>query len=316
MKENWGNRREIATAGGGNFTGLDFGDREVKFFKLKEGMNRIEIIPYTITTNMHPLVVQGRYQKGNSDYNLVLYVHRNIGPGKRSIICPSQYGKPCPICEAAKAAKDAGDKATNEALYARRRVFYNVVDNADRSAGVQIFETNIKYFQKPLETADKYCATDFPGKFFPSLKDGLTVSVLGAKDNFNGNEFIQPSSITFVNRAEPVTQFAKDAIPLDQCIKLKSYEEIENIMMGIGGDDEEDDDSPKIERPTDIPDTEPEDNPVDEEPTEEPVEEATSSDTDCPHGFPFGDAVHGDHKECDDCPERLYMACVKAARKR
>ena len=85
--------------------------------------------------------------------------------------------------------------------------------------------------------------------------------------------------------------------------------------MGIGGgNDEEDDDSPKIERPTDVHNTE--DSSVDEEPTEEPVEEVTTSDTDCPHGFPFGDAVHGDHKECDDCPERMYMSCVKAARKR
>lgn len=313
MGENWGNRREIPTGGGGgNFTGLDFGDREVKFFKLKEGMNRIEILPYTITTNMHPLVVQGRYQKGNSDYNIVLYVHRSIGPGKRSIICPSQYGKPCPICEAAKAAKDEGDKATNDALYARRRVFYNVVDNADRDAGVQLFETNIKYFQKPLETADKYCATDFPGKFFPSIKDGLTISVLGAKDSFNGNEFIQASSITFVNRTLPVAQFEKDVIPLDQCIKLKSYEEIENIMMGVDtGDDEEE--APQVERPA-VEETKTEEAPSVEETKEDAP--PTESDTDCPHGFPFGDAVHADHKECDDCPERMYMACVKAARKR
>ena len=114
MTENWGNRREIATAGGGNFTGLDFGDREVKFFKLKEGMNRIEIIPYTITTNMHPLVVQGRYQKG-----IVITILYCIFTGtllrKRSIICSLSMANPVLFVKQ-QSGKRRRDKATNDAL--------------------------------------------------------------------------------------------------------------------------------------------------------------------------------------------------------
>ena len=56
--------------------------------------------------------------------------------------------KACPICEAAEAAKKEGDEKTNEALYAKKKVYYNVIDNSERDKGVKIFESNIKYFQK------------------------------------------------------------------------------------------------------------------------------------------------------------------------
>lgn len=314
MAENWGKRREIKSAGSGGakFMALDFSAYDVEQFKLKLGNNRIEILPFTVTSKMHPLVAEGKLAKGDLDYNVIVKTHNNIGPSKKSVVCPSMYGKACPICEAAEAAKKAGDEKTNEALYAKKKVYYNVIDNSERDKGVKIFESNIKYFQKPLEVADANCEEDFPGKFFADINKGLTVKILGGEETFNNNKFIQASSITFVERKEGVKEFADKVIPLDQCIKLLSYEELENLMMGVGvAEDEEEDgvDTPpakKVSKPSAE---------EDDTPTPKKVTAEATPDTECPNGFPWGDAVNGDHGECDECPGKLYARCAKSAKK-
>jgi hypothetical protein len=325
----WGNRREIKTASGSGskFMALDLSDYEVEQFKIKVGNNRIEILPYKISSNLHPLVVAGKRKKGELDYNVAVKVHTNVGPGKKTVVCPYPYGKPCPICEAAIAAKNAGDKKTNEALYAKQKIYYNIVDNAEREKGVQILEANAKYFQKPLETVDLNSEEDFPGRFFADIDTGLTVKILGAKEEFTGNdgkkgEFTQYSSISFVERKESVEEFADKVIPLDTCIKLKTYEELEALMMGAGGDDEpEEDEAPakKVAKPKVEEDEEEEEAPkpkakkppVDKD--DEPAPKPKAVD-ECPEGHEFGDAFNADHAECNDCNPKLYAKCAKYGR--
>lgn len=278
----WGDRREIksGSTGGSKFMALDLSEYEVEQFKLKQGNNRIEILPYEISTNMHPLVVAGKMKKGQLDYNVVLKVHTNVGPGKKTVVCPYPYGKPCPICEAAIAAKNAGDTKTNEALYAKTKVYYNIVDNSERDKGIKIFETSIKGFQKPLEVVDLNSEEDFPGKFFADIDNGLTVKVLGGEAEFGGHKYIEASSISFVERKEGVKQFVKDVIPLDKCIKLLSYDELEVLMMGAGGDEDEVPPKPK-------------------------------ADGECPEGLEWGFVYAGDSPKCEDCDSKLYSKCMK-----
>ena len=313
----WGNRREIksGSTGGSKFMALDLSEYEVEQFKLKQGNNRIEILPYEISTNMHPLVVAGKMKKGQLDYNVVLKVHTNVGPGKKTVVCPYPYGKPCPICEAAIAAKNAGDTKTNEALYAKTKVYYNVVDNSERDKGIKIFETSIKGFQKPLEVVDLNSEEDFPGKFFADIDNGLTVKVLGGEAEFGGHKYIEASSISFVERKEGVKQFVKDVIPLDKCIKLLSYDELEELMMGAGGDEEDEDETPtkKVSKP-------PVEDDEDDEPpakVKKPVEDEDEvppkpkADGECPEGLEWGFVYAGDSPKCEDCDSKLYSKCMK-----
>jgi len=296
----WGNRREIksGSTGGSKFMALDLSEYEVEQFKLKQGNNRIEILPYEISTNMHPLVVAGKLKKGQLDYNVVLKVHTNVGPSKKTVVCPYPYGKPCPICEAAIAAKNAGDTKTNEALYAKTKVYYNIVDNSERDKGIKIFETSIKGFQKPLEVVDLNSEEDFPGKFFADIDNGLTVKVLGGEAEFGGHKYIEASSISFVERKEGVKQFVKDVIPLDKCIKLLSYDELEALMMGAGGDEEDEDEThtKKVSKP-----------PVEDE--DKPPK--SKADGECPEGLEWGFVYAGDSPKCEDCDPKLYSKCMK-----
>ena len=310
----WGNRREIKTqSGGSKFIALDLSNYKAELFKIKEGANRIEILPYEISSNMHPLVHAGKMKKGQLDYNVAIKVHTNIGPNKKTVVCPYQYGKACPICEAAIAAKKAGDTKTNEALYAKTKIYYNVVDNAEREKGVQILEANAKYFQKPLETVDINSEEDFPNRFFADVDTGMTVKILGAKEEFTGADgkkgtFIQYSSISFVERKEGVNEFIKDVVPLDQCIKLLSYDELEAVMMGadIDDDDEEEASTKKVAKVT-----------IEEEDGTPPAnkeEPPAKSGEECPDGHEWGDAVMQDYASCDKCDPKLYAKCVKHGR--
>lgn len=314
----WGNRKKVVSGGGGNFSVLDLKRVEGthEFFKLVEGANRIEILPYVAESKDHPLIAKGALEKGDLDYNLAVYVHKNIGAAGGSYVCPQfTYKKPCPICEAMEAYRKAGKEDESKALFPAQRLFYNVLDNMDRDKGVQIFETNAKYFQKPLEAADKDSQTDediqekCPDAYFADVKNGLTVKVVGSKEKFNGKEFIQASSITLLPRKESVKEFAKDVVPFDQCLKLHTYDELEAIFTGADVDEpEEEDEAPppaKAKKP-----------PVDDddEPPAKSAKKAVVEDDEptCPVNPKWWGVGNDTHPECSKCDNKTFKACMKA----
>ena len=309
MAYDFSNRREIKSSSGGFTNALDLSGlaKKPEFFKLKAGPNKFDILPYEISSNFHPLVASKALSKGDPDYNLTLWVHTDVGPSKAKYVCPNKnYGKPCPICEAQQKAKENGDKDTADALFPKRRVYYNIVDAMDREKGVQLFETNVKYFQKPLEVADEDARKDPDQEgytFFADPKEGgRSIKVSGSAEKFAGHDFVQATNISFAKRRDGIEELLDEVIPLDKCIKLLSYEELESAFMG--GIDE------------DIEDEKPEDKPVKKAPPveeeEAPPKKEVKADG-CPNGHKFG-KDWGECKECDDCSTDIYKACRKASR--
>ena len=106
---------------------FDFGGKEVKFYKpsfdkeAKSNINRIDIVPYEITSSKHPLVANGSWKKGQKDYMLEVYVHKSVGPDFATVICPREtYGHKCPICDKMfEAIRRGGDKKAGNTLRAK-----------------------------------------------------------------------------------------------------------------------------------------------------------------------------------------------------
>ena len=99
---------------------------DVAWFKPTKGTNRIDIIPYTVSSDNHP---QG-IKQGFEDYVLDLWVHRRIGPTEDSFVCLKRtYGKPCPICEemAILMQEDKPNKKMIQSLKPSRRDRKSVV---------------------------------------------------------------------------------------------------------------------------------------------------------------------------------------------
>jgi len=315
MAYDFSGRREIKSSSGGFTNALDLSGlaKKPEFFKLKAGPNKFDILPYEISSNYHPLVASKALSKGDPDYNLTLWVHTDVGPNKAKYVCPNKnYGKPCPICEAQQKAKDNNDKTTADALFPKRRVYYNIVDAMDRDKGVQLFETNVKYFQKPLEVADEDARKDPDQEGYTFFADpgegGRCIKVSGSAEKFAGHDFVQATNISFAKRRDDIDDLLGDVIPLDKCIKLLSYEELESAFMGGIDEDIEDDKEESVEKPAK------KSAPVEED--EAPSAKKEEKADGCPNGHKFG-KDWGECKECDACFDNnpaVYKACRKASR--
>ena len=84
-------------------------------FRPRPGDNAIRYLPPTWDDSDH--------------YGYTAFVHNNVGPDNSTYLCPRKMlGKPCPICEAAKEAKDAGEADEAKALGTSERVVSYVLD--------------------------------------------------------------------------------------------------------------------------------------------------------------------------------------------
>ena len=84
-------------------------------YRPKQGDNLFRYLPPTWDDSDH--------------YGYTAFVHRNIGPDNATYLCPRKMlNKPCPICEAQKEAKDAGESEEATALTVGERVISWVID--------------------------------------------------------------------------------------------------------------------------------------------------------------------------------------------
>jgi hypothetical protein len=294
---------------------FDFKGKKVNFYKLKVGTNKFNIIPFNASAN-NPLVKSGVMKKGNPDYGLILSVHKYIGVNKDTFVCPTTYGKACPICEAAKQAYDSGDAVTGKALKAKQMVYYNIVNPLEDDKGVQLFEFNSWEFERIIKAVDNSTRVDPDEVGYTHFADttvegGRYVKIEATSDPTpNGKERAKPSSISLTRRREPTDEYLSQIVQLDDLVKVLSYEELENVLTGVGNE------APEEE----VPEEEVEEKPAPKAkaPAEEdePVVKKEEAGGKCPSGHKYG-KDWGECKECDSCFEdspTIYKACRKASR--
>lgn len=302
-------------------------DREVKYFKPKEGKNRINIIPYVIKSKNHPLVKTGDAKVGELDYLYDTYLHQRIGPSQTDIIClKKNFGKPCPICEQAEEYKQKGKEKEYMALRPKRMVLYNVQDVKNPEKGLQVFQ--ISHFLFEHELIDEARNSSDNGEIidFPDIEEGKVVSFRASTASFGGHEYFEYKSFSFLDREDPLEEdLIEEAISFDEIAKILSYEEIEKILYGEDSEPEEEEEeeeeeeaikkSSKKPKKTEIEEEEEEpvkkkSNKVKEEDEEEPVKKIKKNEKEkCPFGHAFGEDVD-QTEDCEDCEE--WGKCLKA----
>lgn len=207
--------------------------KPVTYFSAKEGKNSITILPYTIKTANHPLVVSGSANVGDSDYVLNLYVHKYIGPTQANCVCLKQFGKPCPICEQMELLKKQGKEDDAKQLRASKRVFYNIED-ANDVGKVKLFESSEFLFEKEL--IDEASANVQSGGAFVDFcqqSPQMRINFRGAKQARGGFEFIEFKGFSFDKLDHDVSDdLYSQVTSLDEFLKIPTYEEAENMLMG------------------------------------------------------------------------------------
>ena len=208
----------------------------IELFSLKENTTTtttINIIPYIIATDKHPLVAKGEASIGEPDYLLDFYRHKNIGPEKVHVVCINKtYGKPCPICEALNELNEKNFDSTKEyedavkMLKPSRRAVYNIT--LDDGTNIQIFKISHFQFERELINEAKANSTDGILVFAdPEVGKSITF-------RFNGNfgEF-SPFRIVSFNNRPPISQrLLNKAISLDEYLQILSYDELYKCLHG------------------------------------------------------------------------------------
>lgn len=330
----------------------------VKFYKPpKDGEGAIDIVPFKIGSSNHPRVRLGKAKVGDYEYALDLEVHRRVGPTEEDIVCLKQYGQRCPLCDhAEELKKEYGYKDERYInMKAKRRIVYNVLDATSEKLELKIFEVSHWFFEKELwEKAKRVGAKKgLPFIDYADPKTGYTVAFATTTESSGGFETTKFKDFEFEKReAGLITpELMEKAYQLDKGIKLRSAEEIEKLLYGVGEDADEgkeddepaparrrvseessdDEAAPGRRRTAEVEEEAParrraaaEPNPEDAAPAVEeeaprrrtaaPAESSQESATKpgCPYGHRYG--VDSDEKrECEDCA--VWAECMKELRR-
>lgn len=227
-------------------------DVNITIWRPKDGDHEIDIIPYAVGKNN----IEGD-KPGSVHYTYRYFMHRNIGPANKWVICPLKtYGKPCPICEHRQRMIDKGadwDKYVKP-LFPKERYLYNIVcyDRGEEKKGVQVWDVSNHYFQKHIIKLSKRPSRG--GKqekqiLFFDEKDGksiqFTVEPAQSKEDFP--EYI---GHCFIDRDYTISDELLDSVHcLDELVQLYSYKELKDLYNGgstsskDNDDDDEDEDS-------------------------------------------------------------------------
>lgn len=205
------------------------------------GRATLDFLPYVVTDERHMDrdVEAGIAIPGNEEtdlwYKKPYRLHRNIGSENKSVICPTTWGNPCPICEyKATRLKDGAEYDEVRELKPSLRNLYLVVPLGmkDYKEEVHIWDISQFLFQEmlneELDENEDYCA-------FPDIEEGLTVRIRFTEKTFGKNKFAETNRIDFEERQDPYDDSILDDLPcLDDCLTCPTYEEVEAIFHELG----------------------------------------------------------------------------------
>ena len=210
----------------------------------------IDFMLYTITKPGHS---KADYSKErNYWYNRKFATHY---VDRKTVLCPSTFGKHCPICEKVEALKneynwytkgvqanlDPSLKKYINQLSAREKYIYPIRYNKE----LYLMEMSTGNLQKELMVGIKDAPLNIQDKFFDDIK-GSTAIIKFASDTFGKNPFWKATDVEFEEGREAISdEMANkiDAIDIDSLFIETDDAELERLANTIksGGQEMEDD---------------------------------------------------------------------------
>jgi hypothetical protein len=304
-------------------------------YKMKDGENRIDIIPYRITNPLNPAVTIHGLEVGELDYFQQLDVHQSVGVRNNQHLCAKRmFSRPCYICEAQIELYNQNEREEAKGLYPKQRAVYNVIDLDEPEKGIQVWEVSYYWVEEKLRTLAAAKSKRGATIVFGDWEIGKTISFIATEDKPWG---LKPDNFTFEEREEQYDESICDkAYPLDQYYVMPDYEEVQADYLQITDDLDDEDDAPapppRRERRTDkaindverIPDGEKDfdqhvadgekflkNNPTLEPDRSRRRRRAEEPENKCPKGHKFGEDFDNTD-DCTDCSDSDYDACGDA----
>jgi hypothetical protein len=232
--------KKIAEQSGGRFDSILKGGTDT--FTPHVGENTVRILPPT----------------WDSDYfGLTVWVHSRIGEDNSTYLCLKKMkGKDCPICAAAKEAKDDGEEDEAKALRNNERFLYYVIDRKEKEPSPAVWNAS---WTQNRDIADacrnmktgKVLLIDHPGRrlrpLVPAHRSGLKTKY-GAPQVDRDKSPISDDDDEQTEILETI-----EANPLPDLLHYYDAEYLEKVLSGGGKKDEElddDEDGDEEEKPS------------------------------------------------------------------
>ena len=225
---------ETSHGGGGYSINLPEG---TAFFKNDGKKVEFDVIPYTVSDRRNPDVIAGRLKVGDMTDARMYWQHSDIGSDQKPYICLKTVGQRCPICEAhaAMAKNPKADSKDVKALKSKMRMLYNVIDAADSSGKVMVWDVSYYMFTKQLENEQRE-VEEYYGYADPDA--GYTLRIRFEEKLLPGSSkpFYKADRIDFDKRKALSDADLKAAVDLDAALKILTYEQLDAVFLGVDGE--------------------------------------------------------------------------------
>lgn len=303
---------------------------DVPRYQIKDGENRLDIIPYKISNPLNPAVAIHGFEVGELDYFQQLEVHQSVGVRNNQYLCAKRmFSKPCFICEMQIDLYDQNEREEAKALYPKQRAVYNVIDLDEPEKGIQVWEVSYFWVENELRKLAAAKSKRGPAIVFGDYEIGKTITFIAAEEKPWG---MKPGNFNFEDREPYDASICDKAYPLDQYYVMPDYEEVQKDYLQVTSEiDEEPAPAPRRERGRVINDVEKiepepekksfedyadegekflEDNPtLEPEPeAEKPRRRRREQTNKCPYGHRFGNDFDK-HDDCTECSDDTYDKC-------
>jgi len=234
--------QEKRKAENSSFSYLDL-PKDVEIFKEAKGKIYVDIIPYPVTNAKHldRDVEKDVAVVDNYWFKLPFRVHKKVGGGDgQTVVCPSTFGKKCPMCEYRKKRMSEGaDKKELKDLNYTKRNLYAVIpiDNKEFEEKIHVWDTTDWFVQKLI---DDELEEQEDKRGFPDLEEGQTLAFRFEEKTYNSHPYFQPNRLDFEDRDAYEEDILDDVPELDKCLKILSYNELKALLMEVDPEDLED----------------------------------------------------------------------------
>ncbi len=339
MKRKFGFKGRMSSVTGKRKRGRTYGyltiPNNIEIFQLEKNTCKVEmdILPYEVTLHNHPDQDIGA-EKGVYWFKRPFLLHRNVGVNHASIVCPTSFGNPCPICEyKRKLYKTGGNEDEISEIRVSKRNLYAIIvkrvdDQKFTDSQIQLFEFSDKLFEEVLE---EQLEEDENLETFALPDEGSTVYVRFSEDSFGTTKYAKATRFELIERDKQYDESILDLVPkLDECINVLDYDAIKNLFFNVVEDDDYDDDyddeddDEDIEEKEEVPRTkkslridadeneiQTDDTKEDERKPRRRSRKIDDVDTRCPFGHVFG-KDYDSFEDCDDCD--VWRDCRKENR--
>lgn len=219
------------------------------------GSYEFHVIPYTVTLPNHPCDIPV-----GKDWNRrPVKVHYNLGPDNKARICPTSFGKKCPICEELPDLYEDYDdnkERIGELRPSKMTAFLVVGEGEDKVAAFLYSDHKFaNVFLKELDIGEPInMAYDDPDT-------GKMIRVRFAEEKWNGRTYLKADRIDFVDREPIPDEWLEQSFALDECFVVPTYQELDALWRGLDeteviqqdtpfdeDEDKEDDKKPKVKK--------------------------------------------------------------------